>query len=277
VGFLASIRTALGRPSLFEKVDESFWREDYIAEQILEAHLDPANDDASRRAPTIARSSEWISRLVKPGSRLLDLGCGPGLYCTAFHRRGLEVTGMDYSSVAIDYARRQAQGLDYPIVYLLADYRAAELPSPFDIVTLIYGGLGCISDAERDDLLARIHRALAPGGLFVFDVFSEHYIERTAGSWYVKLTEGFWRPGPHLVVERKYEYPHADTHLDRYIVVDLKNGVIPYNLWKHYYTKESMEGVLAYSGFTPLGWYGDLAGSPFHPRGMWIGVVAAKA
>lgn len=265
---------AFRKPMLFEEVDESFWREPYIAEQILEAHLDPASDDASRRPPVISRSTEWIAGLVARGSHLVDLGCGPGLYCVGFHRRGLRVTGIDYSKTAIAYARAQAGRLKHRIEYILDDYRAAVLPPRVDIVTLIYGGICCITDSERDDLLARIRASLVPGGLFVFDAFTRSYVDSSRGGWYFKLRDGFWRPGPHLVFERKHEYPEADTHLDRYIVADLRRGLETYNMWKHYYTKESLGAVLDRAGFAVTGWYGDLAGSPFHPSGPWIGVVA---
>lgn len=269
-----SLVNALRRPNLFENVEESFWRDPYISEQILEAHLDPAVDDASRRAAVIARSTAWIARLVEPRSRLLDLGCGPGLYCEGFHRYGLKVTGIDYSTTAVEYARREAARRGHSIDYGVADYRSDELPSPFEIVTLIYGGICCITNEERDDLLARIHRTLVPGGFFVFDVFTADYIDHSAGDWYVKLTGGFWRSGAHLVIEKKHEYPEADAHLDRYIVVDPRRGLTAYNMWKHYYTKETIASVLSRAGFEPVGWYGDLSGAPFHPRGPWIGIVA---
>lgn len=271
---IRSLANALRRPHLFEDVDERFWRDPYISEQILDAHLDPAVDDASRRAAVIASSTAWIAGLVKPRSRLLDLGCGPGLYCESFHRYGLRVTGIDYSRTAVEYAHREAARRGHSIDYLIADYLRGELPAPFEIVTLIYGGICCVTNAERDDLLARIHRTLVPGGLFVFDVFTAEYIDRTAGEWYVKLGNGFWRKGVHLVVEKKHDYPDADVHLDRYIVADARSGISVYNMWKHYYTKETIAAVLARTGFEAVGWYGDLSGAPFHPRGPWIGIVA---
>ncbi|HUX19926.1 MAG TPA: methyltransferase domain-containing protein [Spirochaetia bacterium] len=270
--FLAALR----RPLLFEEVDESFWREPYVSEQILDAHLDPSNDDASRRGITVSRSSRWIADLVEPKARLLDLGCGPGLYCESFYRWELQVTGLDYSTTSIDYAKKRAGELNHQIDYRLADYRSCELPGPNEIITLIYGGFCCITNAERDDLLRRVRAALVPGGLFVFDVFTSEYVERTPVSWYLKLKDGFWRPGLHLVVERKFEFPYADTHLDRYVVADIKHGVLTYNLWKHYYTQESLTKVLEDAGFEVVGWHGDLTGADFHPRGPWIGIVARR-
>jgi SAM-dependent methyltransferase len=277
VNLLISTIRAFRKPSLFEEVDESFWREPYISERILDAHLDPSNDDASRRTNTISRSSRWIAGLVEPKARLIDLGCGPGLYCESFHRYGLRVTGLDYSSTAIRYARNRAERLNHRIDYHFLDYRTSELPGPADIVTLIYGGFCCVTNEERDDLLSRVRRALVFGGLFVFDVFTGEYVDRTRGSWHFKMKDGFWRPGLHCVIERKYEYPGADAHLDRYVVVDRKQGAVAYNLWKHYYTKETVSEVLSRVGFEPIGWYGDLTGSHFHPRGPWIGIVARSS
>lgn len=268
------MRNIFRKPGLFEEVDESFWRDPYISQQILDTHLDPATDDASRKPVTVNRSSEWIAGLVASRSRLLDLGCGPGLYCEAFYRHGLRVTGVDYSPTAIDYATRRAAELRHRIDYRLADYRFSELPAPFEIITLIYGGFCCIADRERDDLLARVRRSLLPGGLFVFDVFTSAYIDHAPGGWYLRLHNGFWRRCPHLVFERKHDYPGADTHLDRYIVIDAVHGGKVFNLWKHFYSRQTLEPVLRKAGLEPVGWYADLTGVPFHPAGRWIGVVA---
>lgn len=274
MGLLRSFSAALRRPPLFSDVDESFWRDPYISKQILEAHLDPVSDDASRRPDTIARSTEWIAGHAGAGARLLDLGCGPGLYCQGFARRGMEVCGLDYSRTAVEYARGHARRQGLAIDYRVGDYRRASLPAPFDLITLIYGGFCCITNVERDDLLARVRRSLSPGGLFVFDVFTRSYIERGGGSWYIDLRNGFWRPGPHLVVERKFDYPEADVHLDRFVVTDRRSGVSVYNMWKHYYSKETVEEVLVNAGFEAVGWHGDLAGAPFDQYGPWIGIVA---
>jgi len=96
------------RPDLYSPGEEQFWTDPHIAEQMLAAHLDPSNDAASRRPETIDREVDWLVTALglKDGDRVLDLGCGPGLYSTRLARRGLQVTGVDFSANSIEYARR---------------------------------------------------------------------------------------------------------------------------------------------------------------------------
>ncbi|MEE9515807.1 MAG: class I SAM-dependent methyltransferase [Candidatus Adiutricales bacterium] len=75
--------------------------------------------------------------LVSPKARerLLDVGCGSGLYLQIFRREGLYVTGLDPSVAMLDQARKQlGPGAD------LFPGEAEELPfedNEFDIVILI--------------------------------------------------------------------------------------------------------------------------------------------
>src|SRR4051794_14317004 len=53
----------------------------------------------------------------KPGSRLLDAGCGTGLDVQDLARMvgpGGQVTGLDYSQSLVDEAKRRAEGLNLP-------------------------------------------------------------------------------------------------------------------------------------------------------------------
>ncbi len=98
------------KPALDEPGEALFWNDPYISQQMLKAHLDPNTDAASRKPDTIERSITWIYNQLKleRGSRFLDLGCGPGLYTIRLARRDLDVTGIDFSANALEYARRQA-------------------------------------------------------------------------------------------------------------------------------------------------------------------------
>jgi len=265
---------ALRRPPLYDTAAELYWRDPYVADHILDAHLDPTIDDASRRPTTIARSVAWIAEQAAGRQRVLDLGCGPGLYCEELAARGFQVTGVDFSERAIEYASGHAADSGLSIEYRLSDYRELDYRSDYDLVTLIYGGFCCLSNDDRNDLLDRVKVALSPGGLFIFDAFTESYIDRSRGTFYLRLRNGFWRPTPHLVIERGFDYPESDVRLDRYVVAGGRRGVETFDLWKHYYSRESLRAVLSEHGFEAVGWYGDLTGSEFKARSAWIGVVA---
>src|SRR5262249_48987743 len=141
---------------------------------MLAAHLDPERDAASRRPEQIDREVAWLVALLglAPGQTIVDLGCGPGLYCSRLARRGLTVTGVDISPVSLAYARRQAEADRLTIDYQQLDYRAFDEPAAFDAALMICFDLGVLPDVDRDGLLDRVQRALRPGGAFVFDLFT---------------------------------------------------------------------------------------------------------
>lgn len=88
-----------------------FWDDPHISQSLLRSHLDPGNDLASRRKSFIDASTIGLPGVLglAPGSRLLDLGCGPGLYATPFARNGVAVLSVDASRRSLRHARSLAE------------------------------------------------------------------------------------------------------------------------------------------------------------------------
>lgn len=267
-------------PALFEKPGRAFWTERYVSKHILNAHLDPSSNDASRKPEIIRKSAVWIAAQVGGGSgrRLVDLGCGPGLYCKEFDNLGFDVTGVDFSKNSIAYAINAAKKEGHLITYLNADYIQEDLPRGFDVATLIYGDFCVLSNKDRDLLLWKLRSILNPGGFFIFDVFTKKYQEKRhlRTDWYFQVKGGFWRRRPHLVLEQSHEYQEDDTSLNQYIVLAPWQRTRKYHIWHHYYTRESITGVVESHKFKIIGTYADLTGAPYDSSGEWIGLVCRR-
>jgi len=95
------------------------------------------------------------------------------------------------------------------------DFLTMDYTDTFDAVIQVYGELCVFFDAQRDDLLRRIHMALKQNGLFTFYVSTRKlrmYAELRNG-WYIS-EGGFRRPGKHVVWEQGFDYPAASVWLD---------------------------------------------------------------
>ncbi len=256
-----------------------FWDDPHISAQMLNAHLDPSNDLASRRPETIDRSVDWLIENLdlKPGNTLLDLGCGPGLYASRFARRGLLVTGVDYSRRSIDFAAAQAQEQDLEIDYRYQNYLDLTDAGQFDAVLLIYGDYCPLSPGQRSRLLKNIRRALKPAGYFALDVTTPIH-RRKHGSrnkWYLVKT-GFWKPGPHLVLENGINYPDESIYLDQAIIIEDAGRISVYRMWFQDFNRDTITLELEAGGFAVQSVWSDLTGTPYAEETEWIGLITRK-
>lgn len=262
-------------PALFQPGDAPFWDDAHISTGLLAAHLDEGTEAASRPSAEIDAAVAWLASLglLAPGTRVLDLGCGPGLYAERMARLGCAVTGIDLSRRSIAYARDHARDAGLPITYRQESFLQLDDVGAFDVAIQVYGELSTFDDATRDDLLRRIHRALAPGGAFVFDV-STPRLRRRAGirrDW-SSAAGGFWRPHPHLVLQAGYSYP-GEVWCDQYLVADA-DGVTAYRMWFRDVVPETLEPVLERVGFTAERLMGSLTGTPYAADSDWLAVIA---
>jgi SAM-dependent methyltransferase len=117
------------------------------------------------------------------GKRVVDLGCGFGWFCRWARETGAaSVLGLDVSANMLTRARETTS--DTAIAYRQADLETVELPaSSFD---LAYSSLTLHYLVNLEALFATIHRALVPGGRFVFS--AEHPLYTEPGPDY--LDEG---------------------------------------------------------------------------------------
>lgn len=90
----------LNRPAIYENSSAKFWDDEHISKGMLEAHLNPQWDAATRNLEFVRASVDWIDKIApaKEYNMLLDMGCGPGIYAEYFYLKGYCVTGIDLSS-----------------------------------------------------------------------------------------------------------------------------------------------------------------------------------
>lgn len=248
------------RPALYEKGTAVMWTDPYISKQLLQIHLDPDTDLASRKYSSIEITAEWVlSKAAKKGMHILDLGCGPGLYCEIFANKGHSVTGVDFSRTSIDYARQETEKKGLNINYLHQNYLELDVPeNHFDLATLIYTDLGPLLPAERELLLANIHKALNPGGVLIFDVLNDKNLERKVSpkNWDA-AEKGFWREGPCLALSESHLYREEKVILNQHIIMEESKTEL-YRFWTHFFSHSDLIEILSPFDFRDISFHEDV-------------------
>lgn len=268
----------LAPPPMHASGGESFWVDPYISSQLLKTHLDPDTELASRKPAFMDESVRWIREISPPERypRLMDLGCGPGLYARRFAKAGFAVTGVDFSARSIDYARESAAQEGLKITYLRADYLKADLPGPQDLAVMIYCDYGALSDEGRKTLMDKAYNALRPGGRFLLDVHSHRLYDdfRESRTWEAFPDGGFWSGEKHLCFNALLKYPEHTTLYQAVVITE--NEVRSYYIWNRCFSPDTIRQEAERAGFRVAGVYGDVAGTPYREDSPALAVVLEK-
>jgi SAM-dependent methyltransferase len=98
------------------------------------------------------------------GRRVLDLGCGPGLYAEELVARGADVTGVDASPEMVSLARQRLGAEADVRLHDLEDPMSWAADASYDVAVM---ALVIHHLADRGLALTEIHRVLKPGGVLV--------------------------------------------------------------------------------------------------------------
>jgi len=247
---------------------------------MLLEHLSQAHNAASRRLPIVDQQVSWIHEKLLAGkpSRILDLGCGPGLYVVRLAAQGHTVTGIDYSPASIAYAREAVASGGESASLIEGDMRLTAFGGPYDLIMLIWGELNVFRPEEAEDLLCRCAAALAPGGRLLLEVSTYDGVRDKGGAgrtWYA-AEEGLWSDKPHIVLQEAYWDAATDTSTTRYYVIDLETSVVRRHASTHQaYRDEDYADLLTRAGFDGIEFLPHLGSAGVEP-GMTV-LVARRA
>ncbi|MCG7852755.1 MAG: class I SAM-dependent methyltransferase [Methanosarcinaceae archaeon] len=246
---------------------------------MLSFHLNEEIDVSSRNKEFIDRSVEWIASHfnIGEGTKIADFGCGPGLYATRLARTQADVTGIDFSTRSIQYAREVASSEGLSIRYVNQDYLEVEIDDQFQLILMIMCDFCALSPNQRREMLRKFYSLLESGGSVLMDVYSLTAFEQReeTAKYEVNLHEGFWSPNKYYGFLNTFKYEEEKVILDKYTLVEATGIRTVYN-WLQYFSAETLKMELEECGFAVDQLYSDVAGSPPIPESTEFAVIAKK-
>ena len=266
------------RPEPFsEYTARELWTDPHTAQRMLAYHLDATVDAASRNHAFLDRSAEWIVSHfeLQPGDRVADFGCGPGLYAQRLARAGLRVTGIDFSSNSLRYAREAAANEGLDIDFVEADYMEYETDSRFDLIMMIMCDFCALGPDRRALLLRKFRSMLADGGAVLLDVYSPRVLasREEAATYSRNLLDGFWSADEYYGFLNTFKYEDELLLLDKYTIVERARVRRVFN-WLQCFTPAMIEGEFMSSGLQVARYWNDVAGSKYDSSSTEFAVEA---
>jgi SAM-dependent methyltransferase len=276
------------------------WNDPDFSRRMLREHLSQEHDAASRRTETIAAHIAYIHTLLPAGrsARVLDLGCGPGLYAQRLAGLGHSVHGIDFSPASIEYARKQAlhagfsrpphrtrtaaggQPSDRPlrggrardarsgegpgsVEYVHADMREAEFGGGYDLVMLIFGEFNVFQKSDALRILAKIHAALASGSRLLLEPhpFAAVQAIGVKGRRWSANETGLFSDRPYLYLEESFWDPERAASTTRYYIIDAETGELTqHSASMQAYSDAEYRAMLGQAGFVEIEFGESLTG-----------------
>lgn len=109
---------------------------------------------------------------LRPGTRVLELGCGPGRNAVWFAQQGCPVDALDLSGAGLDWGRERATEADVDVTFVQTDIFGWAADEPYDVV---YDS-GCfhhLPPHRRPAYRHLLETHLAPGGVFGIACFAK--------------------------------------------------------------------------------------------------------
>jgi SAM-dependent methyltransferase len=247
-------------PEPWSEGDNIPWHEEKFSARMLNEHLSQDHDAASRRFEIVDKFVDWVHHSVLSGkpTKILDLGCGPGLYSNRLAQLGHTCVGIDYSPASIAYAKQQAKNQELDCTYLHQDLRIAEYGEGFSLVILIYGEFNVFRSDDARNILQKTHHALAPDGLLLLEPHTFEIVRKfgeTPSSWEA-ISMGLFSDKPHLVLNESIWNAESKTASRRHFIIDAASGdATRYAQTLQAYTDEEYRAFLLECGFDNIKFY----------------------
>ncbi len=204
------------------------------------------------------KRAKYIKTLIQrhrseKSTLLCDLGCGTGSMCRLLSGYGFDVIGIDNSDAMLSVAAEK--NTDGKVLYLCQDMTDFELYGTVDVCTCLLDSINYVTDlAELDRMFALVNNYLNPGGMFIFDVNTEHKFRDILGN----NTYVYEKDNIFYTWENFYEDGILDFYLNFFIEQDGVYRRASEHHVQRYHCAELLKRLCVENGLTVEAVYDDL-------------------
>jgi SAM-dependent methyltransferase len=153
-------------------------------EKFFDSHA-PAYMDNVFVKNTLAEVDFILEELkLKPGGRILDIGCGTGRHAIELAKRGYSMTGVDISSGMIAEGKKNAAEAGVEIEWIQSDAVKFTASDRFDAALCLCEGAFCLLDMDDDlivhdlGILRNVYASLRPGAKLIMTTLNGYRMIR---------------------------------------------------------------------------------------------------
>jgi len=125
--------------------------------------------------PSSQKSQDWTKKELKiiddlhfkKNAKILDIPCGQGRHSIELAQKGFQVTGVDYSSNALQTAKKLARQNDLSVNFIKQDMRFLKLKEKFDAILNLGNSFGYFSDIDNENIIKNVSKLLKTDGFFI--------------------------------------------------------------------------------------------------------------
>ncbi len=188
---------------------------------------------------------------------LLDLACGTGSISEEMAKLGYDVIGVDYSEEMLGMAIEKKFDSGLPIQYLCQDMRSIDMFGTVDVTICALDSINHLSSIDDvRKVFQRVSLFAEPNGLFIFDVNTLYkHREILADNTFTYETDNVY-----CVWENSLNRSTDEVKMNLEFFERLENGLYSRssdNFSEKAYSEETLENLLAETGFELIAKYGD--------------------
>jgi len=266
------IDRAVDEETLWDGAYKIPWDDPDFSRRMLTEHLSQEHDLASRKSQMIKKQVQWIHENIcnNAPAKLLDIGCGPGLYIEQFAALNYDCCGIDFSPASIEYARNN---LGDKARLINGDIRSADFGGGYDLAMMVFGEFNVFSPNECRKILKKAFDALSPGGKLLLETHSFEAVERIGrapNSWYKSRPGllGLFSDDPYICLMENHWLDKQQTALQQFHILNATDGVVTsYRSTTKAWTNDQYKQLLTEAGFANIAIHSDW---PVHSQDLLL-------